>query len=465
MALFSGLIAFSQEQNYDITFNVKGISNEMALLGYNFIDNKYIQDSIYFNESGIGKFKGKYNIPPGVYLLAFRSLQNKYFEFVLNETSFSLETDTTDFIENMVIKNSKENTMMYTDLRYMIKFGNRNKDIGTQLDALPLDSPERKVAEEESKSIYEAKNTHRAKLVKENPRLLYSRLIMAMTDVKVPENAPELKTDSLYAFHYLKAHYFDNVDPADSAICRTPVLYMMITNYIKDYIFPHPDTISRAVDDVITKFNTSNLMYEGVLKGYMRYFANSQMMVHEPVYVHIAREYFLKGKAPWADSAGLEKLAKRINEILPSMLYTNAPDFLITDTAGNKFPLSQILSQGKQEYLILSFWNSECSHCKVEIPELTRIYDEQISKLPYKVTVVSVGTDKELEKIKKFLIETKETAFITGYDPSSWFSVLYDVKSTPMIFVIDNKGKIIAKHIPVDKIYEFIKDYNSTEKG
>jgi thiol-disulfide isomerase/thioredoxin len=242
------------------------------------------------------------------------------------------------------------------------------------------------------------------------------------------------------------------------------VLYPGLTNYFNSYVYPHPDSMATEVDKVINRFNTGKLMYETVLKSLMRFFANSQMMIHEPVYVYIAREYFLKGKAPWADADGLGKLEKRVNEILPSMLYTKAPDFIITDTVGNKFSFYQVYNEVKPDYTILAFWNSDCSHCKTEMPQFSNIYDEKISKLPFKVNVVSVGTDKELDRIKKFLVESKENQFISGYDPSSWFSVLYDVKSTPMIFIMDKNMKIIAKKISVESLHDFLKNYHEDQK-
>jgi thiol-disulfide isomerase/thioredoxin len=242
-------------------------------------------------------------------------------------------------------------------------------------------------------------------------------------------------------------------------------MYSILTGYFNSYVFPHQDSIIKEVDLLINTFSTSPYMYETVLKTYMRYFSTSTMMIHEPVYVHLSREYFLKGKAPWADSAGLSKLEKRIQEILPSLLLGPAPDLFIIDTLGYQFSISEVFQADQPEYLIIAFWNSDCSHCKVEMPEFIKDYKDSIALLPFKVVLISIGTDKELDKVKQFLKDTGHENIISGYEPTGRFRSAYDVYATPMINIIDKHGKLVAKRISAPRVYPFLKGHYEDHHG
>jgi thiol-disulfide isomerase/thioredoxin len=459
------LSGHSAAKGYEVTFKVKGITNQMAIIGYHFMDNKYVQDSVYFNSAGIGVYKAQSNVYPGVYLAVFPSMENKYFEFILREANITIQTDTADFVQNMFCPNSKENTVFYEDIRYNIA---QEKQM-TLLRDLKSNTPETSPLYQELIDNIAALNSERkvfrTNLIKNNPDLLYAKMLKMMEDVEVPEPVGAQKEDSLYRFHYLRANYFSKIDFNEIGLCRTPVMYSILTSYFNNYVFPHQDSIIKVVDSLINTFSTSPYMYETVLKTYMRYFSTSTMMIHEPVYVHLSREYFLKGKAPWADSVGLSKLEKRIQEILPSLLLGPAPDLFIIDTLGYQFSISEVFQADQPEYLIIAFWNSDCSHCKVEMPEFIKDYKDSIAILPFKVVLISIGTDKELDKVKVFLKETGHENIISGYEPTGRFRSAYDVYATPMINIIDKQGKLIAKRISAPRVYPFLKGHYKDHHG
>lgn len=459
--VFSSLTA----QTYDITFRVKGAANEKAIVGYYFMDNKYVQDSVFFNAEGIAHFRPQKEVPPGVYLMVFPFMDNRYFEFILKEPKFTMQTDTADFVHSMFSPESMENSVFYEDIRYNIAHEKEMQLLKDALSFAPEGSADHLALSEKMDGMRSERKVFRANLVQNYPDLLYSKMLKMMEDVVAPEPDETQKQDSLYRFKYLRDNYFAHVDFNEQGLCRTPVMYSILTGYFGGYVYPHQDSIIKVVDSLIARFNTSPLMYETVLKTYMRFFSTSTMMIHEPVYVHLSREYFLKGKAPWADSAGLERLEKRIKEILPSMLLSPAPDLFILDTLNRQFSLSQVFMQERPDYLIIAFWNSDCSHCKVEMPEFIKDYKDSISTLPIKVVLLSIGTDKELDKVKKFLIDTGHDGILSGYDPTGSYRFAYDVYATPMISIIDKNGIIVAKRISAPRVYPFIQGHYEEHLG
>ena len=117
----------------------------------------------------------------------------------------------------------------------------------------------------------------------------------------------------------------------------------------------------------------------------------------------------------------------------------------------NVIPLYSVDS----EYLMLIFWDPDCGHCKKEMPKLKAIYDKYKDK---GLQVYTVCTEVEKDKWLKY-IEEKEYDWIdvADFELRSPFRELYDISSTPKVFLLDKNKKIIAKHInheQLDKILE-----------
>ena len=107
--------AFSFEREYNINLKIKGMENQIGILAYYYGDKRYVKDTLLFNEKGISIYKGNKEIPRGVYLLAFPSLNYRSFDLILNETNFSIQTDTVNFIKNAHIKFDTPLTVKKTD--------------------------------------------------------------------------------------------------------------------------------------------------------------------------------------------------------------------------------------------------------------------------------------------------------------------------------------------------------------
>ena len=124
LAMFLGIFAVNSHagtHDFDIAFKVDGISNEDAVLAYYYMDKKYIRDTIRFDADGIGRLEGEMELNTGVYLLAFPSMKYQYFELLLgDEPKFIMETDTSDFIQQMKVTGSVENQLFYENMRFLI---------------------------------------------------------------------------------------------------------------------------------------------------------------------------------------------------------------------------------------------------------------------------------------------------------------------------------------------------------
>jgi len=148
-----------------------------------------------------------------------------------------------------------------------------------------------------------------------------------------------------------------------------------------------------------------------------------------------------------------------------------APDLILQDSTEKTWVNIRDI---KTDYKVLVFWDPGCGHCKKEIPKLKKLYDELKTK---KVSLEIIGINTELENkdwrkyirendldwvnlsdnpeinsnARKYIIEQKKTTL-----ESLNYRDIYDIFSTPQIFLLNKDNEIIAKKIGVSNLVEIL---------
>ena len=458
---FYSFLSFSIDKNYNIKLTIKGAENKLGILAYYFGEKRFVKDSLFFDEKGITVIKGNKNIPTGVYLLAFPGLQYKSFDIILNEPGFSITTDTVNFVKNAVIKNSVENKQMFEDMNAMVPLGLENDSLQKKLRTLEKGSPEYAKSISSIEAISKKIIVLRKETIKKYPSTFYSKLINAMLDVDVPEGPRKPDgslVDTFYNFHYTQHHYFDHIDFSDSGLIRSPIFQSKLLKYFDNYVYPQPDSIMKAVDMVINKAKVNKEMYQYVLNELFMKYAKSEIMGHDAIYVFMADKYYLSGEAWWAEAKGLIELRDRVEAIKPTLIGKIAPNFYVQDTFDRSFLFHDFVAKNK--YTVLVFWNSDCSHCQHEIPQLKKLYTDSLKAL--NVGVFAVSTEQTDSSFRAFAAKNCSPDWITAADMrgQSAFRKEYDIIATPKVFLITPDYKIVAKNIPLDNLVDFIQFEN-----
>ncbi|WP_138482357.1 TlpA disulfide reductase family protein [Dyadobacter bucti] len=119
-----------------------------------------------------------------------------------------------------------------------------------------------------------------------------------------------------------------------------------------------------------------------------------------------------------------------------------APDFTLNDPQGNKIALSSL--RGK--FVLIDFWASWCGPCRMENPNVVRMYDKFKDK---GFSIYGVSLDDN-EKAWKTAIERDNLKWNHGSELKKWNSGVaqaYGVNAIPATFLLDKDGKIIAKNL------------------
>jgi len=457
LLLTSVSTVFAVQKNYNVTIEVKGISNDIGILAYYYGDKRLIQDTVKFDAKGIGKIQGKKEIPAGVYLLAFPKLKYQSFDIILKEPEFSITTDTLDLVNHAFVKNSVENKQMFDDMKYMLPLGKQNDSIYKANKDLKKGDLKYNEYVKVSEKINEQMLTHRKEMIKKYPNTFYSKLIKLMLDTDVPE-APKKQDgtiDSTFKYTYTKQHYFDHLDYNDSGMVRSPVLGGKITRYFDNYVYPHPDSITQEIDKFLAKTRNNRELFMFTLNTLFMKYAKSEIMGQDAVFVDMAEKYYLSGVAWWPDPKGLAELQQQVSDLKPTLIGNNAPEFNVQDTLNINYSFHKFAKQNK--YTILVFWNSDCGHCQKEIPHLKQLYLDSLKEMG--IRVFAVSTEQVDSTFRNFAAKNCASDWVTCADMRgmSAFRKEYDVKSTPKLFLIDNNFRILAKNIPMENLVDFVK--------
>jgi len=109
-------------------------------------------------------------------------------------------------------------------------------------------------------------------------------------------------------------------------------------------------------------------------------------------------------------------------------------------------------------YTVLYFWSYDCSHCKVETPILI---DTMKKWLPLGVKVLAVQTEYNLDTLKNTINRMGLGMWQNVHDMynETNFRHVYDIYSTPVIYLLDKNKTILAKRITVEQLDMFLKKY------
>lgn len=438
------------EQPYRFEFSVEKMEDSVAYLGYHFGLKKYLLDTAAVENNGKVVFEGKRDLKTGIYFLYSPTY---YLEFVIDgEYEFSITTDKDKSYKNMVVKGSSANEQ-YRDFQLiMMDHQLAVKALSESLDSTSTAADT--TLARESIALLNNKNAANRDSLLIAYQDTYMGVILTMMN-----GSPELviEGDSLtldqkkeqYAFY--KEHFFDGLDFDSEGLLRAPNFHNKVKEYIDRVTFQIPDSIIASVDYVLKKSENNPEMYRYWVVNFFQDYQNPKLMGMDKVFVHVADNYYLNGKADWADSAFIASLKKEMVFQRENQIGLKAPQINLIDTLENRTTLYDI----KADYLVLFFYDPDCGHCKKKTPVLRDAYHEADGN--FEVAAICVGTDMDKWKgfIKKFELDWIDLADIAY---QSNFRVQYNVRSTPQIYILNKDKEIIGKRLDVEQIADFIKD-------
>jgi len=462
LCLFISTLCAAQP-GYNIQFQVTGLKDTTVYLGHFYGESTFIKDTARVDSQGRFRFDGKTPLRHGIYFLVLGS--NREFDMVISQDQhFSMNTSRPDYYKNMVVNGDDDNKLFFENMMFNME---RHKEAEPHIKILQdstLTDDQKKEAREAYTKINDKVIAHQKDIIAKYPATMTARLLKSSHPITIPD--PPKKADgtidSTFQFKWYREHFFDNMDLADDAFIQMPKsMYRDKVYEFYDKLFaPQADTIIRAVETVVSKAKKNQETYKySVFISLMKY-QQPEIMGLDAVFVHIYDKYFATGEMDfWVNDKMKKNLKDHADRLRKSLIGKTAPNLVMQDS--NFKPRSMYDIRNK--YTILYIFDPDCGHCKVETPKLVSFYN----KKKFDVEVFAVSADTSMQAMREY-IKTMNMKWITVNGPRTYvgpYQDLYDAQTTPTLYVIDNKKKIIGKKIPADKLEDFLTHYERVQNA
>jgi len=491
--LIGGLSLAVAQNGYSVKFNIKNNTDTTMYLVKTLFDKQYISDTCKKIKNGLVEFKGKKTLDKGVYTLVSQE-KSVYFDFLINDSyNFTISYDRNDIVNTLKSNGSKENEYMFTYLKFM---SNKN------MDFKKYQEQSAKMNKTDSAKFILAKLEKMNEEVKANEESFLKQVkgtfVFDFLNMKAEKEAKEVpkasngRPDSLYRYYWYKNHFFDGVNFKDERVITIPFFDDRVKRYFDGVIYQYsPDSLIKELDWVLNACVPDGMIYNLLLAHFTYKYEQDKRINFDKVFVHLADNYILNGKAKQVYSDETTEAIKKRVDIMRNLLEgVKATELYMIDTINGKkvmqmgfdtaktsagatelylknieklTPMFKTLYMQNAKYTVLLFWDVDCSHCQTELPKLRDDLKKLDGKIDYKV--FSVYTKEDYEKWRKYLIDKKYN-FIHVFDPIHLNNIKdkYDIVSTPVIYILDKDKKIKAKKLPADAVAGYIEYLESLEK-
>ncbi|MCJ7457759.1 MAG: TlpA family protein disulfide reductase [candidate division Zixibacteria bacterium] len=115
-----------------------------------------------------------------------------------------------------------------------------------------------------------------------------------------------------------------------------------------------------------------------------------------------------------------------------------APDFTLKDLKGMELNLKEF--RGK--VVLLNFWATWCSPCRIEIPSMVELYKRYKDK---GLEIIGVNLDKLGRSGVEQFSKEYNISFPVLLDPAGKVGTNYGIVALPTTFILDREGKILER--------------------
>lgn len=444
----------AQEDSYHIKFKIDNYDGEILTIANNMLQQQYVVDTVKISEDGYFHFRDTTELPKGIYL-AVMAPKNDYFQFLVGneEPFFELSGNKKD-LSGLTTKNSRENKDFFDYLAFLEKQRRADEPLRAALKTPSIDPAEKARIEKERAEINEAVEDYQQKLIQDKKDSFVAAIVKANQPI-IPPDFEELPEDKRRErqWRYMQKNYFQNINLKDERLLRTPFLFERIDYFIHKLHVKHPDTIALAIHTVLQKMKPGSDMLKVYLSHYLNEAARSKIVGMDGVYVFLIDNYYSKGLAPWSDEETLRSFRENADRLRPILIGKTAPDIKMQRRDGSEISLHEV----KDEYTVLYFWRYDCGHCKESTPKMQEFHNKWKDK-GVSLFAVCAKVGKEVPPCWEYIDEQGINDWLHTVDPylRSRYVKLYDVQSTPAIFVLDKDKKIISKRIGAEQLDELL---------
>ncbi|MBI4646341.1 MAG: DUF4369 domain-containing protein [Bacteroidia bacterium] len=171
-------------KGHEIKITIQHVKDSLCYLYHHFGDKQRAVDTVPLDASGRCVFTGDEPLSGGIYIVY---IPNKvYFEIMVNEQFFSLETDTGDFIGKMKITGSVENKIFNDYQKYRKVQYNKSQALKKRLDNNKNNPDSTKIIEDLMKKVGTETEKYTLDLIENNKDAFFVKVLKMTKPIDIP---------------------------------------------------------------------------------------------------------------------------------------------------------------------------------------------------------------------------------------------------------------------------------------
>lgn len=423
----------------------------------------YKADSGKFDKNNTAVIESNEKIVGGIYIMLL-SDHKTFFEFLLdNGDDMSITATAAGLPDGLIFKNSPENERFVTYERFLKEFGQGQQKLQEEMKAAKTKADTESIRTRAAAANKDLMK-YRIDYIAKYPNSMLANVFKAIFVPTVPEGKHYLangKEDSSFAYNYYKKHYWDQFNFKDNRLIHTPLYDAKLEEYFNKLVLPYVDSQKKEADTILARTRGQEDLFKYTLWWLTKNAEGSKIMGMDEVFVHLVEKYYMKGDAYWLTNDDLQKYVDRAQKIAPNVIGNLAPEIVMQDFAGKQIKLSDV----KSKYTLVVFWTPGCGHCQEEIPKIDSVYRASLKAKGVKI--YAVRTEDDPQQWQDFIKKHNLTdGWYHVWDPErkSDYRSKYDVYSTPVIYLLDEKKIIRGKRIDHSNIGQVIEMHERKSK-
>ncbi|MCB9016688.1 MAG: DUF5106 domain-containing protein [Lentimicrobiaceae bacterium] len=447
----AGLFA---QSGYRISIQLDGLNDTILLLASYNGHKQFVIDTAFRSTKNNYVFTGKDPLPTGMYFLAGEN-KSRLFDFIVSgKQVFTIKGKKDAIPLSLSCKENAENQTFFDYIRFLSEKQKQQQNFNALSKKYAPNSDSAKIVNNQMNLLNEEVNRYIHGIINSFSGSFISTFLKAMQEPEIPQ-APKLangRIDSTYSYRYYKSHYWDNINLADDRLVRTPFLHSKVEQYLTKLTSPAPDSLIVAIDNLFKMAGNNEETFKYLMWYLTIQYENSEIMGYDTIFVHLVDTYYSDPKMKWMNTTVKDNLIKRAHTLRPILIGNQAPEMILMDTLMQPVSLHKL----QANYTLIYFWDPDCSHCKKETPLLRSFYEK--NKQQFNLEVYAVCMDTSWNDMKKYIrANNMSWVNVNGfYSMTADFRELYDVHSSPVMYLLDGNKKIIAKKLLTEQMSAFL---------
>ena len=219
------------------------------------------------------------------------------------------------------------------------------------------------------------------------------------------------------------AHFWNGIEAFDGPTDENPVLSAQIDFYFDKMVPPLPDSITLEINRLVERTSDNPDLRDFILWHLLEKYRHPEYMSQDQVFVWLYDHYFSQLEIKDLNDINRPLIEEKAERLRRLALFQPAPEIRICDSID--------LQAIENKYTVLFFYDHDCDLCQQEMRDL-----DSVCAAHPEITVLAID------------MNTDDVRFDVLFD-------LYDIETTPLIYVLDRDKRIIAKKIRAKQI-EFV---------